>query len=116
MKYRTYETGWTERWKKAWAKVWLKCEKAHLVAYDGCHKIYLAMDEGQANDFIKSKYTTFVGTPEEMGKQVLQWFHASECGLAFVCAVKSGKKSGQKRGQKSKPTEVYTQVIKQFEF
>jgi len=90
----TYET----RWEKRWAKVERTCKKAHLIAFDDCHKIYLAMDESEANDFIKHPgYTTFIGTPEEMSNKVKEWFHAS-CSLVFVSAVNKG---------------VFTSVIKQ---
>ena len=36
-----------------WNDVEVAMEYAHLVAFDGCHKIYLAMDEEQAEWFRK---------------------------------------------------------------
>jgi len=87
------------RWEKRWAKVELACKKAKLVAFDDCHKIYLAMDESEANNFIKHPgYTTLIGTPEQMSKKVKEWFYAS-CPLRFVSKVKAGK---------------FNNVIKQF--
>lgn len=57
---------------------------ARLVAFDGCHKIYLAMDEGQASWFLgRDDYETVTGTPAEMNAQVWEWFGRSCC-LRFI--------------------------------
>lgn len=65
---------------------------AHLVAFDGCHKIYLAMDEIEA-EWFRQNYNgvhcsdrTFEGSPEEMLTTVLGWWNES-CALRFVNAV-----------------------------
>lgn len=67
---------------------------AKLVAFDGCHKIYLAMDEGQA-EWFRGHYNgeecgdlNFSGTPEEMFAMVQKWWNES-CGLRFIEAVKT---------------------------
>ena len=67
-------------------------EDAILVAFDGCHKIYLAMDEEQAYWF-RINYNgkscadrNFTGTPEEMLATVKGWWDES-CGLKFITAV-----------------------------
>ena len=67
-------------------------ESALLIAWDGCHKIYVAMDEEQANWF-RNNYNgvhcddrTFTGTPEEMFATILAWWDDS-CGLKFISAV-----------------------------
>ena len=67
-------------------------EDALLIAFDGCHKIYLAMDEGEANWF-RENYNgthcddrTFEGTPEEMLNLLVTWWDES-CGLKFISAV-----------------------------
>lgn len=69
-------------------------EDALLIAFDGCHKIYLALDEGQA-DWFRENYAydanvrsvrTFEGTPEEMLNLLINWWNES-CGLKFIQAV-----------------------------
>lgn len=69
-------------------------EDALLIAFDGCHKIYLAMDAGQA-DWFRENYAynanvrsvrTFEGTPEEMLNLLITWWGES-CGLKFISAV-----------------------------
>lgn len=67
-------------------------EDALLIAFDGCHKIYLAMDEKEANWF-RENYNgrsctdrTFEGTPEEMLNLLVTWWDKS-CGLKFISAV-----------------------------
>ena len=62
------------------------CENAVLVATDGCHKIYLAMDDTEA-DWFRANYEYIVeGTPEEMLTTVIGWYETS-CFLRFVNAV-----------------------------
>ena len=59
---------------------------ARLVAFDGCHKIYLAMDDPEA-DWFRENYEHIVeGTPEEMLTTVIGWYENS-CFLRFVNAV-----------------------------
>lgn len=70
-------------------------EDALLIAFDGCHKIYLAMDEEQA-DWFRTNYNgasshdstdhTFEGTPKEMLNLLKDWWDGS-CGLKFISAV-----------------------------
>jgi len=67
-------------------------ENALLIAWDGCHKMYLAMDDEQANWF-RENYNgtsctdrTFTGTPKEMLNTLLTWWDES-CGLKFINAV-----------------------------
>jgi hypothetical protein len=67
-------------------------EDALLIAWDGCHKMYLAMDDEQA-DWFRTNYNgtsctdrTFTGTPKEMLDTLLAWWDES-CGLKFINAV-----------------------------
>jgi hypothetical protein len=62
-------------------------ENALLIAFDGCHKIYLAMDEGEA-DWFRENYSPniFEGTPEEMLNLLVAWWDNS-CSLKFITAV-----------------------------
>lgn len=65
---------------------------ARLIAFDGCHKIYLAMDDEQA-DWFRENYNgtsctdrTFTGTPKEMMRMLRTWWDES-CGLKFIQSV-----------------------------
>jgi hypothetical protein len=67
-------------------------ENALLIAWDGCHKMYLAMDDEQA-EWFRENYNgrsctdrTFTGTPKEMLDTLLTWWDES-CGLKFINAV-----------------------------
>ena len=67
-------------------------EDALLIAWDGCHKMYLAMDHEQA-DWFRQNYNgvhcddrTFTGTPKEMLNTLLAWWDES-CSLKFISAV-----------------------------
>lgn len=73
-------------------------ENAVVIAWDGCHKIYLAMDEVEA-DFFRNNYAPLEeGDPgevveastnsdkHELEKVILRWFDDS-CPLKFVQAV-----------------------------
>jgi hypothetical protein len=84
-------------------------EDAILVAFDGCHKIYLAMDEEQA-DWFRTNYNgtnctdrTFTGTPEEMFATLKVWWDES-CGLKFINAVTTDHEN---------PNAGYTSLIGQ---
>lgn len=59
---------------------------AHLVAWDGCHKIFLAMDEIEAEWFIDSYPHAIQAGPEIMLTFVMNWYERS-CPLRFVNAV-----------------------------
>jgi hypothetical protein len=65
-------------------------KKAHLVAYDGCHKIYLAMDEPQAKWFRKfytnSEDKVVAGPADEMLLHLVEWWE-SACPCRFIMAV-----------------------------
>ena len=86
-------------------------EDAILVAFDGCHKIYLAMDEEQAywfrenyayNDNVRS-VRTFEWTPDEMFATLKVWWDES-CGLKFISAVTTDHEN---------PNAGYTSLIGQ---
>lgn len=80
-------------------------DEAKSVSWDGCHKIYLAMDDVEAAWF-RENYDeyTFVGTPDEMLDTVRKWYDAS-CGLRFVQAVQHNIED---------PNAGYTSLIDQF--
>ena len=57
-----------------------------LVAFEGCHKIYLAMDETDA-EFYRANYEFIVeGSYEEKYNAIVQWYEDS-CPLRFITAV-----------------------------
>ena len=68
-------------------------EDALLIAFDGCHKIYVAMDEEQAywfrtnyNSSNCSTHLNFTGTPTEMLNTLHAWWDES-CALKFIQSV-----------------------------
>ena len=67
-------------------KVAKATDNATLVAWDTCHKIYIAMDDKEASWYVENKFTTFSGSPEEMLDHVCQWYEQS-CGLEFIDAT-----------------------------
>ena len=70
-------------------------DKAHAIAWDGCHKIYLAMDAEQA-DWFQAHYSHVLRrvmlSPlreienTNMMIAITKWW-AESCGLRFVSAV-----------------------------
>jgi len=65
---------------------------AVLVAYDDCHKIYIAMDADEGRWYTDNKWTTFIGEPKDMTRQVIKWYESS-CGLEYVDATSTGQNS-----------------------
>ena len=87
-------------------------EDAFLVAFDGCHKIYVAMDEEQA-EWFRENYNgvhcddrTFTGTPEEMLATLKGWW-AESCPLKFINAVTTNH---------ADPNAGFTTLIGQFDW
>ena len=61
--------------------------QAHSVSFDGCHKIYLNMDEQQTEKMASYGYEkTIAGTKWEMEDAVWRWYEDS-CSLRFIDAV-----------------------------
>jgi len=58
-------------------------KNAKLVAFDGCHKIYVAMDSHSAKELKGNGYTVLKDNPSTMLKAVIKWYKES-CGLRFV--------------------------------
>jgi hypothetical protein len=69
---------------------WKKVEKAlpfaKAIAFDDCHKIYLAMDEEQVELFKAYGYKVFM-TDNVAVLEVLHEWWADSCGLRFISAV-----------------------------
>lgn len=65
-------------------------ETAKLIAFDGCHKIYVAMTDSDAHWFFEhGGYTLAKEAPEVMFIQLQEWYDKS-CGLKFINAVDNG--------------------------
>ena len=88
---------------------------AKLVAYDGCHKIYVAMDEASARKLESGDYTTHrsdyfltkyppVLMRAAMLNTVKRWYRMS-CGLKFVQSVSNS----------IDPNQGFKDLIPQFE-
>lgn len=73
-----------------WDLVEQYLESALCVAFDDCHKIYLAMDEMELNYFVSNGWIVVSGSPLEMLDQVWAWYELESCSLRFVSAVRSG--------------------------
>jgi hypothetical protein len=70
-----------------WNDVEEAVKGSRLIAWDTCHKIYIAMDEEQV-DWFSEHYApnTFTGTANEMLATLRQWYSDS-CPLKFISAV-----------------------------
>lgn len=82
----------------------VELEDALSVSWDGCHKIYLAMDQHEADWFAQNYETTFTGTVDEMYAMIVEWWEDS-CGLRFVSAVSHNEEN---------PNAGFNQLIPQF--
>lgn len=78
-----------------WSDVEYAMEDAYLVAFDGCHKIYLAMDEEQA-EWFRNNYNgqddntdmNFSASSHKMLEKVREWYEGS-CSLRFIQSVET---------------------------
>lgn len=92
-----------------WHDVREAVQYAQLIAFDGCHKIYLAMDETQAQWFRNNYNGTdgddqnFTGTPDEMYQRLVKWYEGS-CFLKFIESVETNE---------ADPNEGFTNLIPQ---
>ena len=70
----------------AWERVSHICkEKAVGMCWDGCHKIYLLMDERSVIDILANGYEIYPPN----GNLVDRWYVES-CGLRYVTAISGG--------------------------
>lgn len=76
----------TARLSRKFDEVVEEIPHARLVAWDGCHKIYLAMDATEAAWFRENYETVVEDTPDTMLGKVVEWYEDS-CALRFVQAV-----------------------------
>lgn len=68
-----------------------RLQTAKAIAWDGCHKIYVVMDDAELEKMIGYGYepiTKDTQDAEQMFATVLHWFEES-CDLVFIDAVSS---------------------------
>ena len=73
-----------------WDKVQEVLPDAVAITWDGCHKIYVMMDDAQVDQQREYGYDPIlpVGDELEALSTLEEWFDSS-CGLRFISAVKS---------------------------
>lgn len=87
-----------------WDDVEDAVQDAHLIAWDTCHKIYVALDEYEANWFReRDDYAKAEGTPDELLATLRRWYDQS-CPLRFINSVVRVE---------SDPNEGFTALIPQ---
>lgn len=79
-------------------------EVAHLIAWDGCHKIYLAMDEIEAAWFSANYSMILKADANTMLETLVDWYDES-CSLKFVSAVHNNPED---------PNAGFIQLVEQF--
>lgn len=84
-------------------------EHATIAAWDGCHKIYLGLDDAQAKRFeeLEYEYLEYPETmiPDDTYRILATWFNNS-CPLRFIQAVASVEED-------ENPNKEYTSLIPQ---
>ena len=92
---------------KGWLGVMDNTRRASGIAWDGCHKIYILMDENQVSLMREYEYEHLYTNTElndtELYEKVLDWYKNS-CGLRFVCAVET----------MDNPNGGFTTLVEQF--
>lgn len=89
---------------EVWNNVAEYCAKAKGAYWDGCHKIYLAMDNGEKAWFDEHEYPFSDLNPKV--ETIKDWFFRS-CMLRFVQAVSTAS---------TDPNDGFEDLISQFEY
>lgn len=79
-------TTMTDRWRTVETYV----NEAKLIAWDTCHKIYLAMDDTQA-DWFRLNYESVVQDDPEVMLEMLHAWYDNSCFLKFIEAVETNE-------------------------
>jgi hypothetical protein len=97
-----------ENIEEAWEAVRLYARDAILATWDGCHKVYLAMDDEQARRFRNSDYADHLTEEDDEDISIIEaveeWWEMS-CSLRFVSAVWTTRPD---------PNDGYVHLISQF--
>jgi hypothetical protein len=70
-----------------WDRVEDALSDAHLIAWDTCHKIYVALDETEAWWF-RANYDNIVEGPADVLLTTLREWYDESCGLRFIQGVR----------------------------
>jgi hypothetical protein len=114
----------TQALREGWAKVDVALRTAKGIAFDGCHKIYVLMDDeqmrlmaeygyGEDNDYLLWIDQLDAGNPDRSpaslqraaARMLVDWYEES-CGLRFISAVETNTED---------PNEGFTHLIAQFD-
>lgn len=72
--------------------------QADSIAFDGCHKIYIQLDEKQTQKMRDYEYENIItadeSNPYDMFEKVKTWYDDS-CGLRFIYAVANGEEEDE---------------------
>jgi hypothetical protein len=75
-----------------WDTVEFRLDETKAIAFDGCHKIYLLLDDEQVGLMRECEYDRIITKDEQPAEVMLGtlkgWF-ADSCGLRFVEAVQT---------------------------
>lgn len=100
----------TDTYTKAWERVATEVDRgAWGIAWDGCHKTYIAMDQQQHEWFKDSGYEYLdvqSWDTDSVVNQLREWFEQS-CFLRFINSVHTTSPN---------PNDGYTALISQFEY
>lgn len=77
----------TETIQTAWEVVEEHIDEARLIAWDTCHKIYLALDDIEAEWFRENYDCVVEGSTDLMMKTLRTWY-AESCPLKFIQGVR----------------------------
>ena len=95
--------------KQKWDEVREVLTEAKGIAWDGCHKIYVLMDQHQMDLMASYGYDPLLPVPEDTADEALKivrsWYEES-CGLRFISAVATVE---------GDPNGGFTDLIGQFE-
>ena len=92
-----------------WDGVAAAVEEAVSIAWDGCHKVYVLMDEGQHDQMQSYGYDPLIRVESIGAEEALEllrdWYDES-CALRFISAIKTVD---------SDPNDGFTDLIPQFD-
>ena len=91
-----------------WYLIEQMCRNADSITWDTCHKIYLAMDKKETNNFVSYGYDPIIRKgqldPKEMAATLKKWYEKS-CDLRFINAVFSNAED---------PNDGFVSLVPQF--
>jgi hypothetical protein len=79
-----YEPWTEERNTAAWERIWNLCDQAVGMCYDGCHKIYILLDDETAERMVDNEYSVITANYDT----IREWYEEYSCSLRFVEAIK----------------------------